>query len=158
MRYCLAYFALFLLVCGCSGPSKPDGLPDRLPFEVTLTQDGKPLSEASVQLVSPDVPWAITGNTDATGKAKVVTHGQFGGVPPGLYKVIVAKHETETTLSDDKKMQTLKIYSLVDPQYIDRNTTTLELTVEKEKKSATLDVGSPIRVLINTETMPTPEF
>ena len=158
MRYCLACLSLFLLVCGCFGPLKPDGLPDRVPFEITLTQDGKPLAEASVQLVSPDVPWAITGNTDATGKTKVVTHGQFGGVPPGSYKVVVLKQEMETTLSNDKKTQTMKIYSLVDPKWSDRKTTTLELTVERGKNSVALDVGSPVRVLVSTETFAATEF
>ena len=154
----LLKLSLLVVVCGCFGPPKPDGLPDRIPFEITLAQDGNPLQEAAIQLASPDVPWAITGNTDSRGKAKMVTHGQFSGVPPGVYKVIVRKQETESTLSENKKMQTLKFYSLVDPKYNDRKTTTLELTIEKGQKSATLETGSPVRVFLYSETVPVSEL
>ena len=153
-----AALALPLFVCGCSGPSKPDGLPDRVPLEITLTQDGKPLQEATVQLVSPDVPWSITGNTDAHGTAKMVTHGQFAGVPPGPYKVVVIKRDVESTPTGDRKTQTLKIYSLVDPKLSDRQTTTLELMVEKGKKTTTLELGASDRVLLDTEIVPMSEF
>jgi len=153
-----AVAALPLFVCGCSGPSQPDGLPNRVPLEITLTQDGKPLQEATVQLVSPDVPWAVTGNTDAHGTAKMVTHGQFAGVPPGPYKVVVIKRDVESTPADDRKTQTLKIYSLVDPKLSDRQTTPLELTVEKGKKTATLELGATGRTLLDTEIVPMSEF
>ncbi|MDR2705848.1 MAG: hypothetical protein LBC02_08740, partial [Planctomycetaceae bacterium] len=76
--------------------------------------------------------------------------GQFSGVPHGTYKVVVIKTETEGETSGEKQTQPVFVYSLVDPVLKNPKTTTLEIIVEKGKNSATLDVGKPVRVLIDT--------
>jgi hypothetical protein len=137
-------------VIGCQQAQRPDGLPDLFPFQLVLTQDSQPLHGASVQLVSPEIPFPVTGTTDANGVAFLVTYGQFSGVPLGTYKVVVIKTETEGETSEEKRTQPIFIYSLVDPALANRETTTLEVTVENGKKTVTLDVGKPVRVLIET--------
>lgn len=150
----LLLLSLLPVLFGCSGPPKPDGLPDRTPFVIIVTQEGEPLVEAMVQLVSPDVRWSITGNTDTKGTAKMVTHGRFEGVPPGFYKVVVTKTETEETLSTDSKKKTLKVFSLVDPRLGHHSTSLLEVEVAKTVRSTTLDVGRSVRELIDTAILP----
>jgi hypothetical protein len=144
---------IVLLSCifiGCQSEKQPQGLPDLVPFRLSLTQDGQPLSGASVQLFSPDISWSVTGNTDINGTASIVTHGKFWGAPQGKFKVIVIKNEIAGNLQEEKRTTPVLIYSLVDPVLRNPNTTTLEVTVEKGKKSAILDVGKPVRVLIDT--------
>ncbi|MDR1268746.1 MAG: carboxypeptidase-like regulatory domain-containing protein [Planctomycetaceae bacterium] len=143
------FLGLFNLI-GCQSEQRPDGLPDLVPFQLIVTQDNQPCIGAGVQLVSPEIPFPVTGQTDANGVARLVTYGRFSGVPQGTYKVVVIKTETEGETSGEKQTQPIFIYSLVDPSLTNRETTTLEITVEKSKKSATLDVGKSVRVLIDT--------
>jgi hypothetical protein len=140
---------LFTII-GCQQEQRPEGLPALVPFQLILTQDTQPLVGASVQLVSQEIHFPVTGLTDANGVARLVTYGQFSGVPLGTYKVIVIKTETEGETSEEKQTQPIFIYSLVDPVLKNRETTTLEVIVEKNKNSATLEVGKPVRVLIDT--------
>lgn len=137
-------------VFGCQPEQRPEGLPILVPFQLTLTQDSQPLVGANVQLVSEEIHFPVTGLTNANGVARLVTYGQFSGVPLGTYKVVVIKTETEGETSNETQTQPIFIYSLVDPALTNRATTTLEVLVEKGKKSTTLDVGKSVRVLIDT--------
>jgi hypothetical protein len=62
---------LFNLI-GCQSEQRPDGLPDLIPFQLNVTQDDQPCIGASVQLVSPEIPFPVTGQTDANGVARLV--------------------------------------------------------------------------------------
>ncbi|MDR1271034.1 MAG: hypothetical protein LBK82_16085 [Planctomycetaceae bacterium] len=141
---------LLCLFIGCQSAKQPDGLPELVPFRLSLTQNGQPLSGASVLLFSPDIPWTVTGTTDTKGTAPIVTYGKFFGSPQGKFKVVVIKNDVVGNLQEENRTTPILIYSLVDPSLRNQNTTTLEVTVEKGKKSATLDVGKPVRVLIDT--------
>ncbi len=90
------FFAITLLttsfsVIGC-GPKKPDGLPELHPTTLTLTQDGAPLTDATVILNSQALgTWSCGGTSDADGVVVLRTHGQYDGAPLGKHKVLVVK-------------------------------------------------------------------
>ena len=146
-----------LLFAGCGGELKPDGLPKLYPLTLTLTQDGTPLAGASVALFADDgeAKWTIGGTTDASGKMSPMTHGKFPGIPDGTYKVCVRKIEAVAPAerSGDSESQPVNSveYDLVDIRLQSPVTTTLTLEAGPGKKSATLDVGKPIREQIKSD-------
>jgi hypothetical protein len=144
--------AVLLIVVGCSRQLKPEGLPDLVPFELTLTQGENPVQGVSVEFKSPDVPWPISGMTDANGKAKMVTYGQFSGVPIGSYKVTATQRETEIVpMPGNTKLKKMTVYSLIEPALEKQDKTPLELTVEKGKKTATFDIGDAVRIVVDSD-------
>ena len=82
---------------GCDKP-RPDGMPDLVGCTITLNySDGKPAQDVTVVLtpVSQGLDkWPSAGKTDASGKAKIVTYGQYPGAPEGEYKIVLKKVET----------------------------------------------------------------
>ena len=96
-------YLVLSLVCvcavalGCSkGPKKPADLPALNPTVVTVTyDDGEPVADAQVVLRNPSSTggrvWNVTGKTDATGKATMMTDGNWPGVPAGDYQGMVIK-------------------------------------------------------------------
>jgi len=145
--------ALTLLFSGCDTRPKPDGLPPLLPLTLTLTQDGTPLSGASVTLFADDGAWTIGGTTNASGNVSPMTHGKYPGVPAGQYKVCVFKVESVAppARTDSESAGPPPVeYDLVDVKLKSPLTTPLTLEVGSGKKSVTLDVGEPIRQLIDT--------
>lgn len=144
----------FALV-GCT-EKRPDGMPDLHPISVTLTQDGQPLAEASVLLLSDDeslTRWGVGGSTDQNGVATIRTYGKYPGAPAGEYRVIVMKTETETDPATQNKNWTPKfpgdgekVYHLVDQQYSNPNSSPLKVTIEKGgNKTVSFEIGKPIR-------------
>jgi len=149
--------ALALSFSGCNQP-KPTGLPSLLPLTLTLTQDGTPLSGASVTLFADDgmATWTVGGTTGVSGNVSPMTQGKYPGVPAGKYKVCVFKIEAVVppgavppTDSESQSARPVE-YDLVDVKLRSPATTTLTLEVGPGKKTATLDVGKPIRERINT--------
>ena len=133
---------------GCTSQNKPDGLPPLYPLVVKLTQDGVPLTEASIFLFAEDGPatWTIGGTTDAAGNVSPVTHGKYPGVPAGKYKVCVFKVESVPKPEPARPDE----FDLVDIKLKSPATTTLILEVTPGKNNVTLDVGKPIRQRINS--------
>lgn len=146
--------AFLLLASGCFQNPKPEGLPDLVPFQLKIEQEGKPLQDASVQLVADECQWAVTGNTDTQGIAVIASHGQYLGAPQGKFKVVLRKSETDEKISPDRKTKTIKIYSLVEPRFSDPSTTSLEVTVDKKTTSVNLDAGKIVRELTDTVSVP----
>jgi len=157
---------LFLLVCifvlptGCGRGElpHPPGMPKIYPTTLTITQDGKPLANATVGLFAIDgenATWTPSGVTDANGKAIMLTRGQFRGAAVGKYKVTVAVTEyVDGTVINEQgeiigpEMPT-KIFTLVEMKYRKSTTTPLELEVTtKGVSDATFDVGKAVRVLM----------
>ncbi|MDO5553211.1 MAG: hypothetical protein Q4G68_05580 [Planctomycetia bacterium] len=72
---------IFILFClpfmtGCFQEPRPDGLPKLYPMSIKITQEGTPLTDASVGLISSDPElqrWPAGANTDANGIAKIFT-------------------------------------------------------------------------------------
>ncbi len=154
----------FIVFTGCQGKKRPDGFPKLYSVTLEVLQKGQPAEGVAITLVSKNqsVPWAVGGKTDASGKAILVTHGQYRGVPNGEYSVIMSKTETDNidellagpdeTKRQDKADQnkSYKTYSLIETKYNDAKTSDLELKVEGKSINQTFDLGPAVKVLIST--------
>ncbi len=149
---------------GCGGKPKPDGMPELIPATVVVTQNGEPMADATVTLVSVDgsCKWAVGGKTDAKGRAALSTHGDFSGAPEGTFKVGVSKVDIKVkegavdeegnplqptpeqlknpALLDARFVETT---SLVPAEYENAQNSPLEITLSKSAKEATVDVPTP---------------
>ena len=141
-----------LLTIGCGPSNRPEGLPSLSPCTITVTQQEKPLADASVQLIPKfESPWPVTGLTDASGNAVMVTYGQFKGAPLGEYTVVITKNESKSEGNADEYSSGItEIFSLVDVQYTKPETSTLEITVEKKRNTKKCELGGPVHVLVDT--------
>ena len=138
---------------------RPDGMPDIHPTTFTFTQDGAPLADAKVTLISTDgtnVQWPAGGTTDSSGVVKVKTMSQFDGVPAGKFKVTVSKTETEGTNtavedSDDpgakRAVSEVKTYYLVESKFRSVASSPLDVEIKPGKNIETFDVGKAVREL-----------
>ena len=156
IRYYPLLCALVVTLIGCQPSGQPDNLPKLYPCSVTVTQENAPCTDAEVELfsVDPGFHWTVYGRTDSQGKASLVTHGQFPGVPAGSYKVVVSKREMfqERAPKVDPNDPTIItggsptiIFALIDKTYMNRSTTPLELTVAQSAAHQNFDVGKPVR-------------
>ncbi|MDR2641889.1 MAG: DUF4198 domain-containing protein, partial [Planctomycetaceae bacterium] len=99
MKKCLMIVVsliIFTFVFGCSSQKIPDGFPSKLvPFSVTLLNEGKPINNTSIVLVTETAsPYNAIGFTDANGTATFMTsinNYSKKGVPPGIYKTIITQ-------------------------------------------------------------------
>jgi hypothetical protein len=148
--------SLFIFLSGCGNDSsRPKDLPPLYPCNLTITQDGQPLVEATVRFVSvDDGKWNPVAFTDAAGHVEMKTYS-FNGVPAGKYKVLIEKEvkenvvevKNEVTGATEEKSYTL--YRIVDEKYSDAKTTPHEIEVTgKNKATATFDVGKAIKQLL----------
>lgn len=146
------FLCLFLTISGCSKTERPEGLPKLYPCIITITQDNDPVADAAIQLVGDcSNQWPITGLTNASGTASMVTYGQFPGAPVGEYKIVVKKTVEEIiTPASENKSGTSNIFSLVDVQYTKDDKTPLEIRIDAGKNRHALDVGKEVRVLVDT--------
>lgn len=137
---------LVLFICGC-GQKLPEGLPKLKPCSVTLVQEGKPLANATVDLLleEGETKWNISGMSDEQGKVIFMTHALYKGVPEGKYKVIVTKRENGT--KDAKGY--LPIYSIVEKKFTDPASTPLKIEVNNKGGEATLDLGKPVKIQVD---------
>jgi hypothetical protein len=135
--------SMTLLVCvsvvGCK-PKLPDGMPTLYPCTITITQEGSPLSGASVTLNSLETSdgktWVPGGMTDSNGIANIKVLGAYSGAPVGTYKVTVKKNGTEEVTNNS--FYTL---SFVEDQYTNVQKTPLEIEVTTEGTKQTFDAG-----------------
>jgi hypothetical protein len=147
---------------GCGKSNRPSDLPPLQPCTLMFKQEGKPLADAIISLESLDksFKWSANGITDANGTAKIVTHGQFHGVPIGEYAVIVLKEENVQEKSNRKTYDDLgneinaggmiSTYTHVEKEYTDAKTTPLKITIVKGKNDQDFDCGKTTRVLLRT--------
>ena len=180
MKQFLSLFGLLLtvlVVAGCGGPAKPDGFPKIHRCVLTFTQGGQPLQDAKITLSSADgrnSRWPAAGNTDANGRAVIVTYGQFKGLPDGQWKVVIDKTVSEDEDGNpvlplthpapgqqlteeekkalyaerlERKYMTVLLYSTVPLEYTSADTTTLQFT-QNGKTEQTFDLGEPVHELI----------
>ncbi len=141
--------AAVALSFGCSRKT-PDGMPKLVDCQVTVTQGNAPLADATVSFSADDMKWSISGTTDASGVAKIYTHGDYPGCPEGTFKVTVSKTVVEDNaeeITSASQMITSVAYECVDKQYSSRETTPLTITVSG-KTSETFDVGEAVHEAI----------
>ena len=156
-----------ILLSGCTGgPTRPADLPPLYPCTLTITQDGKPLGEATVSLTSADpaFKWTVYTQTDSSGTGKVFTQGLFPGAPEGEYKVVIVKEEVVSEQSgptitrqgefgeESYTPTTETVFSLVEKEYTDAATTPLSITIGKKGNNQTLDCGKPVREKLHVVT------
>lgn len=148
----VALASLCLLgVCGCSGQSIPDDLPELYPTTLTVHQSGTPLVGASVQLVAADPAlqkWVSGGSTNEKGEVVVMTHGKFEGAPVGKFKVTVNKTLTEgqSAGNDPGVSNPVKIYDLVETKFRSITTTPVEVEIMAgENNLDVIDVGVAVK-------------
>jgi hypothetical protein len=149
----LIIVALPLLI-GCTKSSKPSDLPPLYPCTLTFTQDGVPLAEATVRLISTtEMKYHPASETGSDGKIAMTTYG-FPGVPADKYKVTVIKEILDNVVYRDnpstgrKEMASFKRYRTVEPVYSSADSSPLELEITgREKKiEQTFDVGKAVRI------------
>ncbi len=150
---CKAAFAVSLILCmtvlqGCGiGAKRPAWLPKLTPCKLTLTQEGKPLANANINLVSPPgnppLEWMIIGCTDAQGIVYPAVQ-VFKGVPQGEYVIVVEKTENEYT---NNMNHPVNEYWVIDSKYGSAATSTLKLTVGDSPVDQTFDLGKPVRIM-----------
>ena len=148
--------AAFLTGCGSR---HPDGLPPLQPLTLTVTQEGKPLSDATVFLYPADGSrsWNSGGLTESDGSLVVFTTygGQHSGAPAGKYKVTV---DCVTSDPPPPKEMTLPQYEehnrkyppfrIVPLQYTDQGTTPLEIEVVKGANQLSIDIPEKVKLKI----------
>jgi hypothetical protein len=104
MKIIVYIVVIFILILGCSSQQLPDDLPKLYPCKITVTQNEKPLTGASVLLHLTDSSagnggksWIPMGLTDENGVAVIKTNARYGGAPLGNYKILVNKTEREAS-------------------------------------------------------------
>ncbi|MDR3109480.1 MAG: carboxypeptidase-like regulatory domain-containing protein [Planctomycetaceae bacterium] len=150
--YILIFVAL--LVSGCTDKSRPTDLPKLYTCKIKVTQDGKPLEEATVTLLSktPSKYGASSATTNATGVAVLRTYG-YDGVPLGEYSVTI----TKTGVEGAKEAETPegihyhvggKVYSYVDSKFSDDTKPPYEIKVTESGVNETFDAGAPVHMFL----------
>jgi hypothetical protein len=153
---------LVYLVClisfGCADSARPNDLPKLYPCTITITQSNTPLAGATVEFVptnQPDAKYHALAITDDNGNVQMSTYG-YAGVPLGTYKIIVRKNIDDDFVyaidesSGEQNIVSYKKYQLVESKFINAETTPheIEITNKRNHTKTTLDVGEPIKILI----------
>jgi hypothetical protein len=154
MKQLIYYTMLSLFLVGCSRSSVPNDLPKLYPCTITITQDGKPLEKATVELFSSEgqAKYKSVTITNPQGVAIMSTYG-YQGTPIGKYKVVVSKDIEDDFIygmssTGTKEVTASTLYRTVEAQYSDAKTTPHEIEITGKEKitEATFDAGKPIKV------------
>jgi hypothetical protein len=151
-------FIVVLILGGCSDSGKPSDLPSLYPCTITVTQDGLPLAEAAVELVSTDpagAKYRAASITGKDGKVSMTTYG-FSGVPIGKYKVVISKNIQDDLVYADnpstgqKEITSFQKYQTVEPKFSSAETTPheIEITGKDKKTDHIFDVEKSVKTLI----------
>jgi hypothetical protein len=152
------YFGLMVLltIVGCS-EKLPDGMPKLIKVSLTFKQEGKPLSGATVSLVSEDpaIKWTVGGSTNNNGVVILKTHGIYTGVPEGEYKICVKKFVMEGELQTmaNPGAPPPRDYNLVESQYGYPDDTPLAIEIKSGSKYEPFDVGKAVKELVKAPGM-----
>ncbi|MDO5566319.1 MAG: hypothetical protein Q4G59_06645 [Planctomycetia bacterium] len=164
-RWMFVLTLVFFVVisAGCKGEKRPKGFPELYPVTLEVLNEGKPAEDVAITLVSKDqsIRWSVGGRTDASGKAILMTHGQYRGVPSGDYSVTMTKTDMDnkeeflTGLDETKKdsggeKKCYNTYSLIDQKNNDAKTSGLELKVEDKGTTQSYELGPAVKKLIST--------
>ena len=172
----LALLLPVLMLSGCSGPVRPDGMPDLVKATVTVTQDGQPVQGVHLTLIldGPGKNWPVFGDSDASGKVTFCTQStDFKGAPAGSYIVTAEKVEATPSQYDNvpvndmyeaqevaakRRAEYRPSYDLVNPELKTRETTTLKLSITASGcDPETLELGAACReMFIPPDSAPEP--
>jgi len=156
---------LILIAPGCGdGQKLPDGMPKPQPTSITILQGGSPLPGASIALIPVDSSnqWHAGANTNEKGVAEILTRGQYKGVVPGKYTVVITKRETEESAltapdpntdpqgyakyMQESSQEKLATYDLVDLKF-SATASQEQIEIVPGKNEKTIDVGEAVRIL-----------
>jgi len=156
-KYSIHYLLLLSLLCfsGCGGRKKPSDLPPLYPVKITVIQDGNPLEEATVSLITEGVRFTTAGITDKNGVATIKTDIDWSGAPAGTYKVCISKvvmppeAPTDASLSYEERraqagVRSGQTKSLVNSRFLRPHTTPLSIEVTTSGATETFDVGAAV--------------
>jgi len=151
----LAFSVALVLQAGCGkDPNRPADLPTLYPVKITVTQEGQPVTEATVTVTSktPMKYGSSSTDTDATGVATLRTYG-YVGVPAGEYTVTIEKRGVEgaretTNEYGEPEMRGGQIYQYVDAQFASQASSPLSITVTDKGATETFEVGAPGKVFL----------
>ena len=157
-RLCPLLVVFVLVLSGCGGEPRPDGMPPLVSVSLTFTQEGEPLEGATITLFSEDDPnfqWAVGGSTDRRGVAELKTHGTFNGAPEGRYVITVRKfvREGELQTMDNPGAPPPRDYNLVNEQFANRNSTPLTVEIRARSNYEPFDLGPAVRELLRAPGM-----
>lgn len=138
---CALFLVLVLLVVVIISVRKtlaegplPPGMPHPVPCQIMVTQDGKPLEDATVIFYSVGSSrhgWSITGKSDKKGVARMKVQDTWSGAIPGEYNVTITK--------DVSRAQT------VDPKYASLNDTPVKIEVKRSLKLK-IELGPAVNI------------
>ncbi|MDR1480396.1 MAG: hypothetical protein LBJ00_15780 [Planctomycetaceae bacterium] len=150
-----------LILSGCS-KSRPSDLPELVPVTLKITQEGKPLAGATVNLSATDPisVYTAAGSTDENGVCLLYTHGQYKGSPLGKFKVRVSRTEIipkptprpksaaeNEVFMKNAKTNPPKTYQFVEEVYTKAELTPLEIEITGAMEKS-FDVGKAVKVVI----------
>ena len=117
-RLCLVVLSSAVCLSGCGQrlPDRPSGLPDTIPYILTVTFGGEKIEDVSVLFTPKDKsqPWYAGGKTDSEGKVRLKTGGHYDGVIPGEYTVSFQK---TGQVELDKNDMPIRSHSLIPLKY-----------------------------------------
>jgi hypothetical protein len=152
----LFFFLLLFAAAGCGGSQRPEGLPPTYPLTIRVLQEGKPLEDATVSLVSLEVKWVIGGRTNASGEAKMMTHGKYDGAPEGNFNVMISKtlyegrdeYDAAMTQGDTAAAQKIdvKAFQYVEDKYTLAKETPVKVEVKRDSKLLEVDAGPAVKI------------
>ena len=153
VSFCLVL--LLALLVGCTKKPMPDGMPTLYRVSISVTQEGKPLADATVSLRYADSSagtWAVGGRTGAEGTANLFTNG-YRGAPVGAFKVLLFKQEneglkeySESANFEDAQRIKVKIWSCLKEEYNDPEKTPLEVEITSSTKTLKVDAGPAVKI------------
>jgi len=134
-RYLIAAALVALAIAGCGGGSAAP------PVEGVVTLDGKPLANATVQLIPQGQNMGQTGfgRTSADGKFTIASaDGRATGALAGEYKVVISKHirpdGSDYIAKPDEDPMLAAYKELLPPVYSNAEQTKLQTTIGAEGK------------------------
>jgi hypothetical protein len=142
-RIGLLVIVFIFLFMGCARENTPSEMPSLQPCMITVTIDGKPLTNASVHCQPNDNnKWYGSGITDNTGTAKILTLSRYPGLAVGDYIVSVIKRIPDPNWVPQPEKGHPNI-SVVDEKFGDETTSPLKCTVTTGKNQFQLEVTTP---------------
>lgn len=136
-----AFTALLALVVLVGCEKRPEGLPALYPTEITVMCDGKPVPNATINVLPENqINYVITGKTDEKGIAEPRANfptGSYVGLPLGKASIRISK---EVNIGTEDKPQ---MVNTIDTHY---NSAAAEQTLEvnngKNKATFTVEADS----------------
>jgi hypothetical protein len=143
-----------LLLLGCAQRRDvPADLPPLMPCTIEVTWNAAPLASATVTVLPETGRWVGVGQTDGAGRAVILTHGRYAGLPAGRYRVEIKAYALEgepvapaTTAEEDAARTAAGVReptrrSLIPDRFAAAETSGLTITVGDSPVLIPLDLG-----------------